>query len=82
MTGWFDPKVMAQSAAMLLTANIFGRHSDTRLIEALGSQPQGVFDYRDRQGDFWLDYVADVGDGWNATYAIAAAIAAECRFAA
>jgi hypothetical protein len=75
MTGWFDPKVMAQSAAMLITANIFGRHSDTRLIEALGSQPQGVFDYRDRQGDFWLDYVSDLGDGWNSTYAIASAMA-------
>ena len=28
-----------------------------------------------RQGDFWLDYVADIGDGWNPTYAIADAIA-------
>ena len=74
MTGWFDPKVMAQSAAMLLTANIFGRHSDTRLIEALGSQPQGAFDYSEQPGPFWLDYVADVGDGWNSTFAIAAAI--------
>ena len=36
---------MSQSAMMLFTANIFGRHSDTRLIEALGSQPQDVFDY-------------------------------------
>jgi hypothetical protein len=77
MTGWFDPKVMAQSAAMMLTANIFGRHSDTRLIEALGSQPQDAFDYRDRQGEFWLDYVADLGDGWNSTYAIADAISRE-----
>lgn len=77
MTGWFDPKVMAQSAAMLLTANIFGRHSDTRLIEALGSQPQDLFDYRDHAGEFWLDYVADLGDGFNATYAIASAMAAE-----
>ena len=77
MTGWFDPKVMAQSAAMLVTANIFGRHSDTRLIEALGSQPQDVFDYSDRQGEFWLDYVADMGDGWNPTYAVADAISRE-----
>ena len=62
---------------MLLTANVFGRHSDTRLIEALSSQPQDVFDYRDHQGEFWLDYVADVGDGWNSTYAVASAIAAQ-----
>jgi hypothetical protein len=77
MTGWFDPAVMAQSAAMLLTANIFGRNSDPRLIEALGSQPQGSFDYSNRTGEFWIDYVADLGDGWNPTYAIASAMAQE-----
>lgn len=74
MTGWFDPAVMARTASMLLTANVFGRHSDTRLIEALGTQPQGVFDYSDHQGSLWIDYVADLGDGWNPTHAIAAAI--------
>ena len=77
MTGWFDPGVMAQSAAMMVTANIFGRHSDTRLIEALGSQPQDVFDYSRHDGDFWIDYVADVGDGWNSTYAVADALSRE-----
>lgn len=75
MTGWFDPKVMSQSAVMLLTANIFGRHSDTRLLEALANQPQGDFDYSHNEGDFWIDYVADLGDGWNSTYAIASAMA-------
>jgi hypothetical protein len=74
MTGWFDPAVMSRTAVMLLTANIFGRHSDTRLIEALGSQPQDVFDYSRAPGRFWLDYVADLGDGWNPTYAIAQAM--------
>ncbi|MEO8307567.1 MAG: hypothetical protein ABI616_05960 [Pseudomonadota bacterium] len=82
MTGWFDPGVLAQSASMLATANIFGRHSDTRLIEALGSQPQDSFDYSgegtlEPASDFWLDYVADLGDGWNPTYAIADAISRE-----
>jgi hypothetical protein len=79
MTGWFDPGVLSQTAVMLLTANIFGRHSDTRLIEALGTQPQGSFDYSQQKGDFWLDYVADIGDGWNPTYAIAQAIAADAQ---
>ena len=81
MTGWFNPDVLAQSASMMAMANIFGRHSDTRLIEALGSQPQGIFDYRQRAdavtGDFWVDYVADLGDGWNSTYAIADAMSRE-----
>lgn len=75
MTGWYDPGVMARSALMLATANIFGRHSDTRLIEALGNQPQTSFDYAAHEGDFTFDYVADLGDGWDATFAIASAVA-------
>lgn len=75
MVGWYDPRVLAHSAYQLAIANVFGRHSDTRLIEALANQPQTEFDYSVAEGDFWLDYAADIGDGWNSTYAIADAIA-------
>jgi hypothetical protein len=75
MVGWYDPRVLAHSGYQVAIANIFGRHSDTRLIEALASQPQGEFDYSHAAGDFWLDYVSDIGDGWNPTFAIADAIA-------
>src|SRR5437764_2796178 len=30
-----------------------------------------------RRGEIWIDYVADLGEGWNSTYAIASALAAE-----
>jgi hypothetical protein len=79
MVGWYDPRVLAHSGYQVAIANIFGRHSDTRLIEALAGQPQTEFDYSAsgvQGGDFWLDYVADLGDGWNPTYAVADAIAA------
>ena len=76
MVGWFDPPVLAQTAVHMATANVFGRHSDSRLVEALASQPQACFDYPAADSDgLWLDYVADIGDGWNATYAIAEALA-------
>ncbi len=78
MVGWYDPRVLAQSAWLVTIANLFGRHSDTRLIEALSTQPQHWFDYSDaadETGDFWLDYVSDIGDGWNSTYAVASAVA-------
>ncbi|MEJ0086224.1 MAG: hypothetical protein WDO72_11105 [Pseudomonadota bacterium] len=77
MVGWYDPRVLAHSAYLVAIANVFGRHSDTRLIEALASQPQNEFDYSATppSGDFWFDYAADIGDGWNPTYAIADAIA-------
>jgi hypothetical protein len=75
MTGWFDPRVLARSAVLVSIANLFGRNSDQRLIEALANQPQGAFDYSKQSGDFWLDYVSDLGDGWDSTYAIARAVA-------
>jgi hypothetical protein len=75
MVGWYDPRVLMHSAYQIAIANIFGRHSDPRLIEALANQPQAEFDYSGHDGDFWFDYVSDIGDGWNPTYAIADAIA-------
>jgi hypothetical protein len=77
MVGWYDPRVLAHSGYQVAIANVFGRHSDTRLIEALASQPQNEFDYSATQGpgDFWFDYASDIGDGWNSTFAIADAIA-------
>lgn len=75
MVGWFDPRVATQTAIHMATANIFGRHSDPRLIEALANQPQSYFDYSATGGGVWLDYVADTGDGWNPVHAIADALA-------
>lgn len=72
MVSWYDPAVLFRSGLRASLAKVFGRHSDRRLIEALGGQPQSAFDYsKEDSGDFWFDYVADLGDGWNSTYAVA-----------
>jgi hypothetical protein len=75
MTGWYDPHVLARSAVLVTIANLFGRNSDQRLIEALANQPQAAFDYSREPGEFWLDYVSDIGDGWNSAFAVASALA-------
>jgi hypothetical protein len=71
MTSWYDPAVLFRSGLRAAISQVFGRHSDRRLIEALGGQAQSAFDYSKESGEFWLDYVADLGDGWNSTYAVA-----------
>ncbi len=79
MVCWYDPAVLARSAVLVTIANLFGRNSDTRLIEALATQPQKDFNYAhaaDASGEFWLDFVADLGDGWNSTFAVASGVAA------
>lgn len=40
------------------------------LVEDCCGGANGILGKTDRS-EFWVDYVADVGDGWNSTYAIA-----------
>lgn len=77
MVAWFDPGPLITTAFDVLVSTLFGRHSDYRLLEALATADQEeFFDYSaDEAGqprtDLWFDYVADTGDGWNSTYAVA-----------
>lgn len=75
MVGWYDPGQLARTAVDVLVSTTFGRHSDKRLLEALTSQTPPEYSYQDSD-EIWIDYVADTGDGWNPTYAVAAAVGA------
>jgi 3',5'-cyclic AMP phosphodiesterase CpdA len=82
MVGWFNPIPLLQTAIRVAMSTIFGEFADRR--EAFASaNPIGdakldpSFDYEGRHpdGDFWFDFVADLGDGWNSTFAIARLLA-------
>lgn len=73
MVGWFDPGQLARSGTQVLVSALLGTRADYRVLESFGG-PQPVFDYSDRD-EMWIDYVADVGEGWNSTYAIASLLA-------
>src|SRR5919202_164922 len=82
MVGWYDPPQLARTAARMLTSTILGERIDQRLLEALASKSETaeVYDYTlDDTGaareEIWLDYVSDLGDGSNPTYAVAYALA-------
>jgi hypothetical protein len=75
MVDWYSPGQLIHTGAMSLIAAIFGQQMDRRIIEALGTQAD-VFDCtRNSEGEnlteITIDYVADTGDGWNSTYAVA-----------
>ncbi len=76
MVGWFDPVPLVTTGFNVLVSTLFGRHSDYRLLEALAAGfGTDVYDYSKAgerpRDEAWLDYVADTGDGWNPTYAVA-----------
>ncbi|HEX3394044.1 MAG TPA: hypothetical protein VHS52_05905 [Acidimicrobiales bacterium] len=76
MVRWLDPHQLADTAARVLLSGIFSSYADNRELQAL--TPSEVTD-RSEPGPsgLWLDYVADLGDGWNSTYTVARLLAAE-----
>ena len=85
MVGWYDPGQLLRTAGEVVVSTIFGRNADQRVIEAMfaethavtlpdPSDPRliedGIEDYSDLP-EVWMDYVADLGDGWNSTYSVA-----------
>ncbi len=74
MVRWFDPHQLVDTAARVLLSGMFSAYADSR--EAQAREPAEVTD-RSAQPELWLDYVADLGDGWNSTYTVARLLAAE-----
>ena len=66
---WLDPSILARAGVEVAVSSTFGKFADKREIQ---TQPQGppVFDYS-RDGDVWIDYLSDTGDGWFATQTMA-----------
>jgi hypothetical protein len=78
MTAWYDPALLLQTGIRVAISTVFGQFADKReaIAAANAVEPQPLdpsFDYsreaRDR--DFWIDFLADTGDGWDSTYAMA-----------
>jgi hypothetical protein len=75
MVRWFDPGQLAGTAFKVAISALFGAYADKREIQAALTEPV-VHDYSERQ-ELWLDYVADTGDGFDPTYAVARLVAAD-----
>ncbi|MGH3947701.1 MAG: metallophosphoesterase family protein [Pseudonocardiaceae bacterium] len=71
---WLAPRVLIGTGIKALLAAIFGAYADKRELQ--GSLPARLHRYGE-DDEFWFDYVADLGDGFNATYSIATLLAGE-----
>lgn len=68
---WFDVRQLLITAWQTLAATVVGAMTGRReLMSALDREARPAADYS-AQEEIWLDYVADAGDGWNATLSIA-----------
>jgi len=70
MTNWFSPKVLIKTGFRSFLSAVFATYADKRAIIAVLKPAEPVTDWKNDK-EVWIDYVADVGDGWNSTYSIA-----------
>ncbi|GAA0897070.1 hypothetical protein GCM10009557_71470 [Virgisporangium ochraceum] len=64
---WLSPGLLAGTAVRVVLAELFGAYLDKRELQS--GLPAKL--YEEGDGDLWFDYVADLGDGFDATYTIA-----------
>lgn len=89
MVAWFTPALLFRAAFHSIVAGLFGRYADQRTIHQLEDPiPEDAgdcaafatrYDYTNCvNGDtpFWADFTADLGDGFDSTYAVAHTLAA------
>jgi hypothetical protein len=69
---WLGPRMLLNTAGRVVLSDLFGAYLDKRELQS--SLACEVHDERpggSDEAELWFDFVADVGDGFNATYTIA-----------
>ncbi len=80
MVSWYDPILLAKTGLRATISTAVGQVTDTREVHAALTGPPEIFDHSEQNPsdkEFWFDFVADIGDGWQSTNAVAKAICSE-----
>ena len=72
-TRWFSPGVLTQSGLKVGVTSVFGSFLDKRELQS--SRELAVDRTLAAEPDLWVDYVADTGDGFEATATVAHTVA-------
>lgn len=82
MVGWYNPPRLLAIAVRVAISTVFGEFADrrealatSRPIDPSAIEPNLDYSLESVDSDFWLDFMADTGDGWNSTYAVARLLA-------
>ena len=86
MTNWYDPRQLIDTAIRTVISTTVGQYADPRsgmpdpklynFFDYSEHLEPSKYDFRKDKSrgvrqEIWIDYVADVGDGFNSTYAVA-----------
>lgn len=66
---WFSPSVPARAGLRVVLGALLGSYLDKRELQQ--SFPSACVTRHGHERELWLDFIADTGDGFDATYSIA-----------
>lgn len=69
MVRWYNVRQLAATVLKTIISTIFGNFADKREIQAALSKCDD-YDYS-QVDDIWIDYISDLGDGFDSTYTLA-----------
>ncbi|MGH8867344.1 MAG: metallophosphoesterase [Actinomycetes bacterium] len=66
---WLSPGELVNAATKVVVSGLFGSYADKRELQ--GTFPDPLLACHPGAEELWLDFVADVGDGFDPTYTVA-----------
>lgn len=85
MVQWFNPVLLAKLGWQVIVSALFGQYADQRVSQAALDDANDAtllsrYDLQkemeaDEDGAYWFDYVSDLGEGFDSTYAMATLLA-------
>lgn len=66
---WFSPGMLLETAKLVALSSVFGSYADKREVQATAAT--APFHDHSAGEETWVDYVSDLGDGFDATYSVA-----------
>lgn len=74
MVRWYDPRQLFRTGPEVGLSLALGARTDQRVLDSITAE-QPLFACAPDTGELWVDYVADLGDGFDPTFAVARTIA-------
>lgn len=75
MAAWFHPIELGKTAVRLVSSSLQAQSLDRRALAPISPERAEVDTRHAERDELWLDFAADVGDGFDSTYTVAWAMA-------
>jgi hypothetical protein len=75
MSDWFSPSLLIKTGLRTIASTLFSAYSDKRTLLAAVNDAKPFTKEWSGKDSVCVDYVADLGDGWDSTYSVAWSLA-------